>query len=127
MERECSIASVRGRLFGLLLGAAAVLTMTAPEVTPANAGAAARVLVMGAHGRVTTRVDRFLGPQPFTPRPPREAVFEARASVSEARASRPTKQRTVRSELTRLYRSGQIDQADYQRYSASFNSALNAG
>src|SRR5205085_11874674 len=31
----------------------------------------------------------------------------------------------VRSELAMLYRSSQISQADYQRYSASFTSALN--
>jgi D-glucuronyl C5-epimerase C-terminus len=112
IEGECSIAPVRGRLLGLLLAAVATF--------PASA-AAAPVLVMGHGGHVTHRIDRFLALPAVTPAP-----AGAGASAASARAHSQSAQPTVRSELARLYRTRQIDLADYRRYGASFTAALNA-
>jgi len=112
IDGECSIAAVRGRLLGLLLAAVATF--------PASA-AAAPVLVMSRGGHVTRRIDRFLATPAVTPAPAGSGAFAAR---TRARSQRP--QRTVRSELARLYRTRQIDLADYRRYGASFTAALAA-
>jgi hypothetical protein len=104
--RECSIGVVRRRLFGLL-----VVAMF-PSAT-----AAAPVVVLGPHGRATVRNDPFVTGPALTPTP-----LAARAAATPARA----KQRTVRSELARLYHSRAITHAAYRGYSASFNAALGA-
>ena len=111
VERECSIGQVRGRLYGLLLIAAAVF--------PASA-AAAPVLVMARGGRVTRRNDPFLTSRPATPAPAIAGAASSRAAPPPQR----TPGRTVGSELARLYRTHQIDLADYRSYSASFAAAL---
>jgi D-glucuronyl C5-epimerase C-terminus len=115
---------VVGRLFGLLVAAAVAF--------PASA-TAAPVLVMGRGGHVTRRNDRFVSPQPITraPAAPARPVAPGAGgpSASAARAPRHPKrapERTVASELARLYRSHQIDAADYHSYSASFRAALGA-
>jgi hypothetical protein len=144
VDGECSIALVAGRLFGVLIAAAVAF--------PASA-AAAPVLVMGRGGHVTLRNDRFLAAHsatpepapagasvpatagtavpapagPSVPAPVASAPAQARASIARVPAGgkRPP-QRTVVSELARLYRSHQISSADYSRYSASFGAALAA-
>jgi hypothetical protein len=130
---------VAGRLFGLLVVAAVAF--------PASA-AGAPVLVMGRGGHVTLSNDRFLPARPPTPAP---ATTPARASATAdayCRATiwaicssrrdfyptsavvharrKPRPQRTVSSELARLYRSHQISAADYNRYSGELTSALAA-
>ena len=115
---------MRGRLVGLLL--AAVVTF------PASA-AAAPVLVMGGGGHVVPGNDPYLAARTLTPVPAgagppvartRTGPARAHTSRSGAHGSRP--ERTVRSELARLYRTRQIDGPAYRGYSASFNSALAA-
>ncbi len=104
---------------------------------------------MGHSGRVTRENDRFLAAHTLTPMPavvgattPMPAAAGATTHVQAngraathrsvavaARAPAHPKQppqRTVVSELARLYRTHQIDQADYGRYSASFSAALSA-
>ena len=130
MDGECSIASVAGRLFGVLIAAAVAFPSSA---------SAAPVLVMGRGGHVTVRNDRFLAARSATPAPAPRGT-PARAPSAGARAGVPTGPRasiaraparqkrppqpTVVSELTRLYRSHQISGADYSRYNASFGAAL---
>ena len=100
-----------GRLFGLLIAAIALL--------PASAGAET-VLVMGHGGHVNRRNDPFVTVQPVTPAPGKPIASIARAPTRAKRAP----QRTVASELVRLYRTHQISSADFHRYSASFGAAL---
>jgi D-glucuronyl C5-epimerase-like protein len=131
MQRECSIAVVRGRLLGLTL--AAVL------LVPASAGAAP-VLVMGHGGHVTRANDPFLrspGQPPVTPAPapapaPTPTVDggssrpSPRADAARAKPRPRPPQRNVVSELARLYRTHQLDAADYGHSSASWGAALAA-
>ena len=118
---ECTIAFVRGRLFGLLAGA---------FICWPSAAAAAPVLVMGRDGRVAARNDPYL-PATASPglargagAPPSATVSDA--SLSAAASAAPPSQRTVRSDLARLHRTGQITAAQYSAYSASFSAALSA-
>ncbi len=110
---------MRRRLLGLLLAATALAS--AAGTYPAIA-TAAPVLVMGRSGHVSVRDDPFLPTPAVTPAP---AAVGALASAGPA----PTKRqpnRTVVSELARLYRTHQIDQADYRTDSGAFAAALNA-
>jgi hypothetical protein len=67
---------------------------------------------------VTVRNDPFLArPGELEPLGPRSA---------RSPAAHPAAAKTVSSELNRLYRSHQVSRADYQRYSRSLGSALNA-
>jgi hypothetical protein len=116
IERECSIGSVLGRLFGLLAAIAFAFAL------PASAGAAP-VLVMGHGGHVVRANDRFLSQLALTPPPATASASVARASANRRpRAKGPS--RTVTSELARLFRSHQISASAYSSYSASFASAL---
>jgi hypothetical protein len=108
-ERECSIALVLGRLFAVVVVATAL-------AIPASASAAP-VLVMGGGGRVHRANDRYL--PTLAPTPPPAAV-----AASAPRTRPGSTQRTVTSELARLYRSRQINAAAYRRYSSSFAAAL---
>jgi hypothetical protein len=101
--------------------AAVIGALWALGVCPAVA-LAVRVVVLGPDGHATIRNDPFLALPALTPAPTvssasRVARLKPRARVAD---------RNVRTELARLYRTHQIDQADYHRYSASFNSALSA-
>jgi D-glucuronyl C5-epimerase C-terminus len=101
---------VRLRLFGLLAMGA---------VFPGSA-AAAPVVVLGPHGHTFVRNDRFLTAPAITPAPDRSAVA-ARARGVKHGKRKPRK--TVSSELTRLYRAGEITSADYRGYKASWSAA----
>jgi hypothetical protein len=114
IDRECSIGSVLGRLFGLLAAIALAL--------PASAGAAP-VLVMDHGGHVAHANDRFLSQLALTPPPSAASASVARASAHSGPRPRASS-RTVTSELARLYRSHQISAAAYRSYSATFSSAL---
>jgi len=105
---ECSIAPVRGRLFGLL----ATLALALP-----SSASAAPVLVMGSGGQVGHANDPFVSTLAITP-PPSAGVASAR--YTHARTS----SRTVSGELARLYRSHQISAGSYRRYRSSWWSAL---
>jgi hypothetical protein len=113
---------VRGRLFGLLL--AAVLAF------PGSA-AAAPVLMLGKGGRVSVKNDPFLTAPALTPAPS-SVVTRARRRSPSVRAhlarapKRHAKRRTVMSELARLYQTGQLDQAHYNSYLASWSAARDA-
>lgn len=61
---------------------------------------------------------------PFLTRPPEPAP--PRAGSRHPRTAHAAASKTVSSELNRLYRTRQISRADYQRYSRSLTSALNA-
>ena len=95
-----------GRRLGFVVAIALAL--------PASA-AAAPVLVMGGGGRVHRGDDRFLPAAPFTPPPAAGA-----AAVRRKRGGGPT----VFSVLQRMLAARQISSAQYQSYSASYNSAL---
>jgi len=97
---------VRRRLIGLLVVA----------MFPSTA-AAAPVVVLGPHGRATVRNDPFLSGPAITPAP---------LAVQAHSAQAHPKQRTVRSELARLYRVHAITRAAFRGYGASFNAALAA-
>ncbi len=112
---------MRGRLLGLLLAAAVSFPATA---------AAAPVLVMGRDGHVHRAIDRFLpsvAPVPAPAPPPRAAVRASRTGAVVARAKpkpQPKPKRpTVTSELSRLYRTGQITSSTYSSYSGSWSAA----
>jgi hypothetical protein len=79
---------------------------------------AARVVVLDSDGRTSVHNDRALHTLAFTPR---SGVDFTSAVGSRAR---PAAQRTVRSELARLYHRRLITRAAYRNYAASFNSAL---
>jgi len=147
---------VRGRIFGLLIGAAAILPPAAVAADPCGA-LAARVLIMARGGQVRPRNDPFLQAPAVTPAPatiarsgplaPATAARSRRAAPatvapaivapsrrqaaatiarSTRRSAPPPKKPspTVTSELARLYRTQQIDLADYRSYSASLSAAL---
>jgi hypothetical protein len=81
---------------------------------------AARVVVLDRHGYASVRYDQALSGPALTPRP-------AVASESVGRPTgRDAGDRNVRSELARLYHRHLISRSSYQRYGASFNSALAA-
>ncbi len=81
------------------------------------------MVVLGPGGHVAVRDDRFLTVTAQTPVP----AGSARSHRPRAGAKRPAKhERTVRSELSRLRRSGAISARAYRTYSASFNAALAA-
>ena len=109
---------MRGRQLCLLVAVAACF--------PSGA-LAAPVLMMSRDGHVSKRQDRFLNQPDPSPAPvssaapgPAPPPGAPRASMSRA------PQRTVRSELTRLYRAGRISQSAYQAYQGSFTAALTA-
>ncbi|HTX31212.1 MAG TPA: D-glucuronyl C5-epimerase family protein [Solirubrobacteraceae bacterium] len=113
---------MRGRLLGLLLVAAVSFPATA---------AAAPVLVMSRTGRVHRANDRFLpaaAPAPAPASSPRPAARRPRLAASAARAKAKPKPKlpTVTSELTRLYRAGQITESAYTSYSGSWSAATAA-
>src|SRR5579862_4385119 len=119
---------MRGRLFGLVL-AAVVSFPTAALAQP--------VLVMGPNGHVRGAEDPFLAPNltpapaisavpapahhVLSPSPSRHAVA-ARAPGKRKKKKKP-KPPSVTSELSRLYRTGQIDSTVYDQYTTSWSSA----
>ena len=121
---ECTIAPVRRCLFVLLVLAA----------FPGTA-AAAPVLVLGPHGRVHERNNRFLSAVPITPMPAtapgRRATDRADRAAARQRAAtakRKPKQPavTVKSVLAALQRRGSITAAQYSQTLKAFNGALAA-
>jgi hypothetical protein len=113
MGIECSIAFVRRRLFGLLVLAVAF---------PSTAGAA-RVVVLTPGGHAVHRNDPYLTMPAVTPA--RAVVgWTARTGTTLPRKRPKAKQRTVRTELTRLRKTHAITVAAYRSYNASFSAAL---
>jgi hypothetical protein len=121
---ECTIATVRRCLLVLLVLAA----------FPGTA-AAGPVLVLGPHGRVHERDDRFLSAVPITPLPATVPDHQAagRALTAAARQYAATPQRkpkppavTVKSVLSALQRRGAINAAQYSQTLGSFNAAVRA-
>jgi hypothetical protein len=118
---ECTIAPVRRYLFVLLLFAAFP-----------GAAAAAPVLVLGPHGRVHERNNRFLSALPITPMPAtapnRRATDRAAARQRAATTKRRPKQPavTVKSVLAALQRRGSITAGQYSQTLKAFNGALAA-
>jgi D-glucuronyl C5-epimerase C-terminus len=118
---ECTIASVRRCLVILLC-----------VVAFPGTAAAAPVLVLGPHGRVHERDDRFLSATSTTPPPAARPAERTRLTVSARRATTPPKRRhkpkpvTVKSVLLRLRGHGRITQARYRRTLGAFNAALRA-
>jgi hypothetical protein len=94
------------------VGAVCALGAVAP------AAMAARVIVLGAHGRASVRDDRFLTTPALTPAP----VAGAARALPRAQIA----DRSVLTELARLRRRHAISRGDYRRYLGSFNSALGA-
>jgi hypothetical protein len=100
---------VRRRLFALA-GAIAVACPAAASAAP--------VLVLGPHGRLSRRQDPFLS-QPSIP--PASVGPPARTARAQALSSN----RTVVSELVRLYRAHRLTRAQYRRYRNDFTASLN--
>ena len=94
--------------------------------------AAAPVLVLGPHGRVHERNDRFLSAIATTPVPASGGPAQARVAVNALRAHRPPKHKrrpgpvTVKSVLSRLRGHHRISTAQYRRTLGAFNAALKA-
>jgi D-glucuronyl C5-epimerase C-terminus len=114
-----------------------LLVLLAVAAFPATVSASP-VLVLGHDGRARARNDPFVTGPAITPVPATAApaaVSKGGLTASAARVSHPAKpppkpkrrpQRTVASELTRMYRSHAITQATYRQDNASFNQALKA-
>ena len=94
---------------------------------PAGAQAA-RVLVMGGGGHVIAQQNPFLPAAAPTPAPNAVAPGAVRASAAAAKPTKTKKhpQKTVVSELKRLFKSGAITAAEYRTYNSSFNAALSS-
>jgi D-glucuronyl C5-epimerase C-terminus len=111
---ECTIAVVRRCLVSLLC-----------VIAFPGTAAAAPVLVLGPHGRVHERDDRFLSAAATTPRP-----ATAQLATAARRAHRPPRQKshprpvTVKSVLTKLRTRGSITPARYRETLGAFNAAL---
>jgi D-glucuronyl C5-epimerase C-terminus len=76
------------------------------------------VHVLGANGRVTVRDDPFLPPASITQEP-------VPVGVERPPIARVSQDRTVSSELARLYHAHQITRAEYRHYNSDWNSTLN--
>ncbi len=103
---------MRRRLFGLLIVAGAF---------PSTAGAAP-VVVLAPGGHAVRRNDPYLTTPPVTPAP--AGTPAARTGAANGRGHPKGKQRTVRTELTRLRKVGAITVPAYRSYSSSFSAAL---
>lgn len=114
---RASVASVGMRALRLSGYMCIVACVMVVNVHSTVAKAASRVLVLDRAGHVHARIDRALPPQSPVALPP-----PARAGT--AAAARPRRERTVRSELKRLLKSGQIDAATQARYRAQFDAAV---
>jgi hypothetical protein len=85
------------------------------------------VVVLGPHGRAIVRNDPFVSGPALTPAPPGSTANALAASAprrAPRRGNPKRPQRTVVSELARLYRTQAITRAAYLGYSASFAGAL---
>jgi hypothetical protein len=84
---------------------------------------AAPITVLEPGGHTIVRNDPFLGP-PALEQPVGFRAGATRAGTGAGSSKPRPPDRNVRTELARMYRLHDISQADYQRYSASFNAAL---
>jgi D-glucuronyl C5-epimerase C-terminus len=100
-----------------------------------GAASAAPVLVLGPHGRVHERNDRFLSAVPITPVPATtpgdRAAERLRTAVARRPASRPQRKPkpppvTVKSVLSALQRHGSITARQYAQTLGAFNAAVRA-
>jgi hypothetical protein len=101
------------------------LVLLALTVVPSSAQAA-RVVVLGAHGRAIVRNDRFVTGPPTTPAPGPGAGTGGGATMHTF-ARRRTKRApavTVASTLATLYHRGQISPAVYHADLGAYNQAL---
>ena len=124
------------RSLRLLLYVSIVACGLVGAVHSTAASAASRVLVLDRHGHVHARVDRALpsgGDWPGAVAPARDAGPAAsaarapRRAVTARAASRHRRERTVRSELKRLLRAGEIDARTQARYRRMFDAAVRTG
>jgi hypothetical protein len=95
----------------------AILSAILWSLAAAASAHSARVVVLERHGRASVRYDQALQGRALTPR------VRVGASVRRS-VVRSSAERTVRSELLRLYRGRLITQTSYRGYAASFNSAV---
>jgi hypothetical protein len=96
-----------------------------------GAASAAPVLVLGPHGRVHERNDRFLSAVPITPvsatAPARRSTPRLRTAVARRPASKPKPPPvTVKSVLSGLQRRGSITALQYTQTLGAFNAAVRA-
>jgi D-glucuronyl C5-epimerase C-terminus len=114
---RASVASDGMRSLRLLLYVCIVAGVLVGTVHLTPARAADRVLVLDGEGHAHARVDHALpAAAPAAELPPPRAALAARA--------RSSRERTVRSELKRLLRSGQIDAATAARDRSAFDQAI---
>ncbi|MGI8414104.1 MAG: D-glucuronyl C5-epimerase family protein [Solirubrobacteraceae bacterium] len=117
---------MRGRLLIAIILCAGSVGL---GLLPSGASAAS-VVVLGARGHAVQREDPFVTLPALTPAPATGTTYGARAGgarapTEAARAkARAAGAPTVRSQLTRLYRTHAITRSTYRRYSADFDSAL---
>ena len=94
-----------------------------------SSAVAAPVVVLSPHGRASVRNDPFVSGPALTPPPPgsRAVALAASARTPAPRGGKPRRpQRTVTSELARLYRTDAITRSAYLGYAGSFAAALAA-
>lgn len=118
---RASVASVRMRSLRLSLCLCMVAGALVGTVHSTAAAAADRVLVLDRDGRVHARVDRALPPAAALPEelPPPGAAVARRAP-----AGRAARARTMRGELKRLRRAGEIDTATAAAHRRAFDEAI---
>ena len=109
-----------------------LVALLAVAAFPSSA-AAAPVLVLGPHGHVSARNDPYVRGPAVTPAPARapaglaKAKSRSRAPSASIAVKKPKPAPvTVGSVLTKLYRTGAINQSAYRSYTSSLNQALGA-
>jgi hypothetical protein len=105
----------------LAVRAAALVLVALLSLSLADRARAARVLVLGAHGKVTARSDRYV-PAPG----PTDAAAFAKARRARLHGRATSSGPTVLGALQALYRQGQISATTYNTDRATWNQALNA-
>jgi D-glucuronyl C5-epimerase C-terminus len=122
---RASVASVGMRALRLLLCACIVAGVLVGTVQTTLAGAADRVLVLDRDGRVHARVDRALPTTRFAGGAPSALPDElAPPAATSAARTRAVGGGTLRGELKRLLRAGEIDAATAIECRRAFDAAI---
>jgi hypothetical protein len=118
---------VRRRLLGPLLAVACTVGILGGA--SAAAAAPVLVLVLGPGGHAVVRQNPFLTPRALTPAPgvlrQQNSQWNRHPSIPHRRSRfHAARQVTIATTLSKLYRTGQIDGAEYARYHTSLEAAI---